>query len=560
MSRDMKDLIADFRSDVEEVLAACRQLGIEMRPYFTLRDPWEQAKYWRQSRSIEEIQTAIRDLEQKGAPFLAHILHSVGPQFGDHVTDALPGTSWHQWGEAVDCFWLLDGEAEWSTRKKVTLADGREMNGYRLYGEEGVKRGMISGGFWSDLVDWPHLQKQSGSVLNHYSWPEIDREMRKRFGVEEEPIAITIPTAELGTLAAPSEDFVQVVGKDFHVKGKAFKFIGFNLRGVVHYGARYEGDGTFISQNTQPQHRAEQIRKAYDMGGRVIRVFLPHRNATPQQAGDRLEDLLRIIKDELHYSDLYLIPTLTDFLGYGHVPFKVQGDENDRFYQQIGSHTILIPEYFQQGFARHYLPFVKYIVERFKDEPQIFAWELVNEAKVDNAPGSLVDFKHRIAREIRAIDPNHLITTGMVSTAHAWMFPGDERRQDLYDRHEGGRRLIDFVTVHYPDESHPTGPNYGDIDLADHLEMPVIVEEAMVIPNLPNEEERRAYDRSHDFRNSLDEWLFHREAKANGYMPWGFDALNIGDGDSNGGIGEPFRDFDNLATVFREYANRLKNG
>ena len=548
MSRDMSLLNPEFRASVEEVLGACRALGIEMRPYETLRDPWTQARFWRQSRSIEEIESAIRNLEQKGAPFLAQVIRSVGPQFGDRVTDALPGTSWHQWGEALDCFWLLDEKAEWSTLKKVRLADGREMNGYRLYGEEAVKRGLTSGGLWPQLKDWVHLQQRSGSVLNRFSWPEIDREMRQRFAVVEGTTGIAVPPVVEVTAApeAPPDEFVQPVGDQFHVNGEPFKFVGFNLRGVVHYGAQFPGDDTFIVKNTRPEHRAQQTRRAYEMGARVIRVFLPHRNATPQQVGDRLEDLLRIIKGDLGLHDLYLLPALTDFLGYGEVPFKVQGDQD--FYQPIGNHITLTPEFFRLGFTQNYLPFVRYIVDRFKDEPQIFAWEIANEAKVNDNPRMLTDFKHHVAREIRALDARHMITTGMVSTAHAFMFSGDQLRRDLYGKREQGRRLIDFVTVHYPDESHPTGPNHGDIDLAQELNMPSIVEEFMVISP------EKTRDRTGDFKAQLDQWF---GKGAGGCMVWGFDALHIGDGDDAGGIGHPFTDFNNLVNMFRAYGNQL---
>ncbi|GAK49224.1 hypothetical protein U14_00443 [Candidatus Moduliflexus flocculans] len=55
---------------------------------------------------------------------------SVGPQYGDPVTNALPGCSWHQWNEAVDLFWVIDGKAEWSSKKKIMLQDGSSVNGY----------------------------------------------------------------------------------------------------------------------------------------------------------------------------------------------------------------------------------------------------------------------------------------------------------------------------------------------------------------------------------------------------------------------------------------------
>jgi len=125
MSRDLDSLVPEFRSKVEELLVLCDQSGYSMRQFFTLRTPFEQGKLWRQSRSSQEVRQKISELQNGGADFLALCIDSVGPQDGRHVTNAIPGLSWHQWGEAVDCFWLLDGNAEWSTRKKV---DG--LNGY----------------------------------------------------------------------------------------------------------------------------------------------------------------------------------------------------------------------------------------------------------------------------------------------------------------------------------------------------------------------------------------------------------------------------------------------
>ena len=181
MSKDLNLLNPDFRETVKQVLIICAKQGVEMRPYFTIRDPWKQAKLWRQSRSIEEITQAIANLEGNGASFLAHILRSVESQYGLPVTNALPGLSWHQWGEALDCYWYQNGVAEWSIRKKIRIKDGREINGYRLYGEQAVANGIISGGFWPGLVDWVHIQQRTKSVLHYYTWAEVDTEMQRLF-------------------------------------------------------------------------------------------------------------------------------------------------------------------------------------------------------------------------------------------------------------------------------------------------------------------------------------------------------------------------------------------
>lgn len=100
------------------------------------------------------------------------------PQHGDHVTDAAPGLSWHQWGEALDCFWVVDGKAEWSTTKKVN-----GVNGFRVYAETAKGLGLDAGGFWGKLKDWPHIQlRAAGSPLAVMSLADVDREMRSRFG------------------------------------------------------------------------------------------------------------------------------------------------------------------------------------------------------------------------------------------------------------------------------------------------------------------------------------------------------------------------------------------
>lgn len=178
MSRDLNDLNVDFKTKVEELLSACEASGYPMRPFFTVRSPFEQGKLWRQSRTTKEIQEKLSELKGRGANFLAHCIESVGPQNGRHVTNAIPGLSWHQWGEAVDCFWLIDGNAEWSSRRKI-----HGMNGYATYADVAKSMGLDAGGLWRSFKDWPHVQLRNESDPSRlYSLEEIDAEMKVRFG------------------------------------------------------------------------------------------------------------------------------------------------------------------------------------------------------------------------------------------------------------------------------------------------------------------------------------------------------------------------------------------
>jgi peptidoglycan LD-endopeptidase CwlK len=177
-TRDLNALVDEFRRKVIALLDRCTARGATMRPYFTLRSPFEQARLWRQSRSREEIEAKIAELRSKSAPFLADCIERVGPQHGDPVTNAVPGLSWHQWGEAADCFWLVDGEAEWSPRKEIN-----GLNGYQVYAEEAQAAGLTAGGLWPSFKDWPHVQlRSSSSPLQVMSLTEIDTRMKERFG------------------------------------------------------------------------------------------------------------------------------------------------------------------------------------------------------------------------------------------------------------------------------------------------------------------------------------------------------------------------------------------
>ena len=178
MSREIELLEHDFREKAEELLIICQERhSIIMRPFFTVRNVHEQAKLWRQSRPWPQIETAINEMKKQDASWLAGILESVGPQSGKWATNALPGQSWHQHGEALDCF-VLNQEtngAIWDSKHE----------GYRIYAKEAVTLGLDAGYYWQRR-DAVHVQKEVGRVMDRYSWAELDELMKSRFGEEEE--------------------------------------------------------------------------------------------------------------------------------------------------------------------------------------------------------------------------------------------------------------------------------------------------------------------------------------------------------------------------------------
>lgn len=178
MAADLNLLIPDFSQKAKTLLQNCLNRGIEMRPNEGLRDPFVQAKYWRQSRTKEVIQQKIIELRSEGADFLANCIESVGPQHGDPVTNSIPGLSWHQWGEALDCFWVVNGKAVWDL---TTIVKG--LNGFMVYADEAKKLGLDAGLFWKSLQDSPHVQlRKAANPTRLYSLKEINKKMKQRFG------------------------------------------------------------------------------------------------------------------------------------------------------------------------------------------------------------------------------------------------------------------------------------------------------------------------------------------------------------------------------------------
>ncbi len=163
-----------FKDTVQRLLLKVKSMGYELSPFFTTRNPWTQARLWRQSRTSIQINRAAAMLRNAKAPFLADVLLSVGPQRGRWATNALPGQSWHQWGEAMDCYLLESGRAVWNPNHA----------GYSAYAKQAMLLGLSPGHYWPRR-DSCHLQKRHEEVLSKMSWVDVEKEMLMRFGDKE---------------------------------------------------------------------------------------------------------------------------------------------------------------------------------------------------------------------------------------------------------------------------------------------------------------------------------------------------------------------------------------
>lgn len=169
MTRDRKDLNPEFNDLLTQLLAHCEKHGYTFVPYFTIRAPAVQAKLWRQSRTRAEINATVKRLREQGAACIAHIIESVGPQpWNRRATNAFPGNSWHQWGEAADLYLKgEDGGAIW------------ESPAYDAMREIAKSLGLHLGPVW----DKGHVQLQSVAPLEYFGALEaLDSALQMRWG------------------------------------------------------------------------------------------------------------------------------------------------------------------------------------------------------------------------------------------------------------------------------------------------------------------------------------------------------------------------------------------
>lgn len=166
-----------FADKINSILNNCKNTGVEIELREGERNTFTQAVYWRRSRSDKDVQEQIKALQNDKADFLAYCLFVVGEQQGTHATNAIPGLSWHQYGLAVDCAWILNSKVCWDNEN---LYDG--INGYEVLAREAKKLDVCSGHEWVGFRDSGHLQANFySSPLEVYSLATIDELMEERY-------------------------------------------------------------------------------------------------------------------------------------------------------------------------------------------------------------------------------------------------------------------------------------------------------------------------------------------------------------------------------------------
>lgn len=308
-----------------------------------------------------------------------------------------------------------------------------------------------------------------------------------------------------GASAVPP-DLVGAQGDEFVKDGRTFRFVGMNIRGLVHYGG---GDGALPYTNLG--HVDENLAAAEALGCRVIRVFAANRNVTTPQAVARLGYAL----DKAEQYGQKLIIALTDFYP---TPFHPAGDDGYYTVNPWGW-TVLNEAWFGGGYQVHYLPYVTAAVSAYKDHPAVFSWQIGNELAAQTNPALFAPFVQAVAAHIKGIDPHHMVSTGILSIDHNPLARANAIA--LYqDPH------LDFLTLHaYNGDQRP-----NDLIVHDVVHKPLVVSEIGCDAAAAGGDRVAFIDQQYG--------RFVTQCAARGFMNWGFQsqAWDIGDGDNSFGI------------------------
>jgi len=327
----------------------------------------------------------------------------------------------------------------------------------------------------------------------------------------------TCALAAIPRYSTNPDDFVRSRLQHFWVNGQPTRFVGYNVRGLAHYGAGY------FFGDSQASDRETNLAYMESVGAKVARIFVAYRFATTQAISDGLDAALQVASQH----NIRLIVALTD--EYYNPNFYPPGDY---IYYTDG---LLNQSFFSSGYQVNYLPLVQTLVTRFKDDPTVFAWQVGNELKCPWNPGQILPFSHSVAVSIRAIDENHMVSFGTAGRAFSGL--STSQATVLYADY-------DFLTIHV----YNGDEGLDDSGLANQLRKPLLVSEAGFDTDNP--------DRPAATNADIAKWVGRG---ARGYMNWGLMVADNGDGDDIFGI-DPFNhayDWADYTAVYQQWAAAL---
>jgi len=166
------------------------------------------------------------------------------------------------------------------------------------------------------------------------------------------------------------EDFIYSKNISFFLNDIPFRFIGCNMYELA---------------NVNRRTASLMIKDAYDEGFKAIRFW-----AFEPVSKYKVEEICNLASDY----EMKVIPVLADPNGYLQ-NYKINSD------------------WYKSDYKKSYLNHVSEITSHLKNKNEILLWEMINEPSTKNFEDMFV-FSKTVSEQIKASDPNHLISLGTV--------------------------------------------------------------------------------------------------------------------------------------------------
>ena len=203
-----------------------------------------------------------------------------------------------------------------------------------------------------------------------------------------------------------------------------------NIKGINYYPSTTPW--LTFWENYTPETIQKDFEEVKNLGLNAVRIFIPvenfGRNKINKNSIRKLDNLLSIAKEK----ELFVIPTLFDF--------------------PIGFELSNYPTYYRQ---------LKYILERYKDNETIVAWNLKNEPDKDfeiHGKERVMEWLAFIIKYSRSFDNNHPITVGWANPDNAHLLANK----------------LDYISLHHYRELKDL---ISSIDALKKLNKKIVIEE-----------------------------------------------------------------------------------
>lgn len=220
------------------------------------------------------------------------------------------------------------------------------------------------------------------------------------------------------TEAVTNPQLITIENGQFIREGRQVRFAGANIYPI----AVSPSDSAICGPVMQDDQITQWIDTLSSMGGNIIREWNFPALMT-DAAGKRDFSRMDFILQYASAKGILAYPTLENY--WKDCTNGAQKDD----------------AWFAGGFRKDYLPFVKDFTAKYKGDPRIFAFLLINEAEGD--PLLLQQFSAEVITAIEKIDPARLATLGVIGTGQR----GAGNMQEFADLIVKGKSR--FITLNY---------------------------------------------------------------------------------------------------------------